>query len=206
MSSAASQWVNLQSLSSSVAFRILERCSGSVMFSSFRWDSFSPAKSSRVWKPCMHSRELSSCNTGEHKVYTCEIRQRRPVQKVRCSLPHRQADAVQHFFQGFGFGFASVGRVFAAFPPGRGALIGQEVHVNELKWAHLVVELPRPGAHRGLLDDVDDVSFLWKRQCVNTDGNTRKLLGIISSNSVTISGFSSIFENLSSDLRWWSLV
>lgn len=58
----ALQSVDLQSLSSSVAFRILDRCSGSVMFSSLRWDSFNPEKSSMVWKPCMDSKELSSWN------------------------------------------------------------------------------------------------------------------------------------------------
>lgn len=87
MSFAASQCINLQSLNSSVAFRILERCSGSVMFSSFRWDSFSPAKSSRVWKPCMDSKELSSCNTRENKVYISAIRQRWPSQRLLCSFP-----------------------------------------------------------------------------------------------------------------------
>lgn len=166
MSFAASQCINLQSLNSSVAFRILERCSGSVMFSSFRWDSFSPAKSSRVWKPCMDSKELSSCNMRENKVYISAIRQRWPSQQLLCSFPHHQADAVQDFLQGFGFGFGSVGFSAAAFPPGRGAFVGQEVHINELKGAHLVVELPGPGAHGGLLDDVDDVPFLWKERAL----------------------------------------
>lgn len=52
--------VDLQSLRSSEAFRILDRCSGSVIFNSLRCDSFSPVKSSRLWKPCMDSKELSS--------------------------------------------------------------------------------------------------------------------------------------------------
>lgn len=63
MESGASQCVDLQSLSISMAFRILEHLSGSVMFSSFRWDSLSPAKSSKLWKPCMDRTELSSWNT-----------------------------------------------------------------------------------------------------------------------------------------------
>lgn len=73
---------NLQSLSSSEAFRILERCSGSVMFSSLRWGSFSPAKSSRFWKPCMKSKEVSSCNTKEHEHLSCKHQRPRLLQKL----------------------------------------------------------------------------------------------------------------------------
>ncbi len=57
--------VALQSLSNSVAFSIFNRCSGSVMFSSFRWDSFRPLKSSKLWKPCMDRRDPSSWTNSE---------------------------------------------------------------------------------------------------------------------------------------------
>lgn len=77
--------------------------------------------------------------------------------KVSC---YRQTDAVQHLLQGFGFGFGSAGVTAAVFPPGWGALVRQEVDVDEFKGAHLVVELPRPRPHGGLLDDVNDVTFL----------------------------------------------
>lgn len=76
------------------------------------------------------------------------------------SVSYSKADAVQHLFQGFGFGFGSVGLAVAVSPPGRGALVRQQVDVDELKGAHFVVELPSPGPHRRLLNDVDDVSFL----------------------------------------------
>lgn len=71
-----------------------------------------------------------------------------------------KTDAVQHFLQGFGFGFALVVLAVLAFLPHRGALFGQYVDVDELEGAHFVVELPRPGSDRRLLDDIDDVSFL----------------------------------------------
>lgn len=76
---------------------------------------------------------------------------------------YRQADSVQHLLQGFGFEFGFVVLAVAASPPGRGALVRQEVDIDELKGAHFVVELPCPGPNRGLLDDVDDVSFLQER-------------------------------------------
>lgn len=50
----------LHSRSSSVTFIILAHCSGSVMFNSFRWDSFRPPKSSKFWKPCIDRRDPSS--------------------------------------------------------------------------------------------------------------------------------------------------
>lgn len=40
------------------------------------------------------------------------------------------------------------------------ALLGQNGHVDELEGAHLVVQLARPGAHRRLIDYMNDVSFL----------------------------------------------
>lgn len=45
-------------------------------------------------------------------------------------------------------------------PPGWGALIRQQVDIDELKGADFVVQLPSPRPHRGLLDDVDNVTFL----------------------------------------------
>lgn len=73
---------------------------------------------------------------------------------------YTEADAVQHLLQGFGFGLGSVGPAFAVSTPGRGAVFRQQVDVDELKGAHLVVELPCPGPDGRLLDDVDDISFL----------------------------------------------
>ncbi len=75
-------------------------------------------------------------------------------------MSYTQADAVQHLLQGFGFGFVLAVVVAAASPPDRWALFRQQVDVNELKGAHFVVELPCPGPNRGLLNDVDDVTFL----------------------------------------------
>lgn len=74
--------------------------------------------------------------------------------------PHRQAYAVQDLLQGFGLGFGSTVLAVAAPPPGCGAFIWEDADVDELEGAHLVVELPSPGAHWRLVDDVDDVSFL----------------------------------------------
>lgn len=74
-------------------------------------------------------------------------------------LSYSETDGVQHLLQGFGFGFGSAAPV-AVSPPGRGALVRQQVDVDELKGAHFVVELPCPGPCRWLLNDVDDVSFL----------------------------------------------
>jgi len=83
-----------------------------------------------------------------------------PVILLQCHKhgeSHSEADAVQDLLQGFGFGFGSAVLAVAASPPDRRALIGQQVDVDELKGAHFVVELPRPGPHRRLLNDVDDV-------------------------------------------------
>lgn len=160
----AFQCVNLQSFSSSQAFRILERCSGSVMFSSLRWDSCSPAKSSRVWKPCMDSKELSSWNREQHThghsggYPQCKQMTTSPASVWQTS--YIKADAVQHLFQGFGFGFGSTALVSVLFPPGWRAVFRQQVDVDELKGAHFVVELPCPDSNRRLLNDVDGVSFL----------------------------------------------
>lgn len=71
-----------------------------------------------------------------------------------------KTDAVQHLLQGFGFGFVSAGLAVTVSPPDGGALIRQQVDVDELEGAHFVVELPGPGPHRGLLNDVDEVTFL----------------------------------------------
>lgn len=68
-------------------------------------------------------------------------------------------DAVQHLLQTFGFEIGSAD-LAATFPPRWGALVRQEVDVDELKGAHLVIKLPCPCPHRGLLNDVDDVTFL----------------------------------------------
>lgn len=165
--------VNLQSLSSSEAFRIFDRCSGSVMFSSLRCDSFNPAKSSRLWKPCMDSKELSSWRVKAHShkhsggypgckqwvLLHCDKHQ---------SGSYIEADAVQHLLQGFGFGLGAVDFAVAVSLPGRGAFLRQQVNIDELKGAHFVVQLPRPGPHRGLLNDMDDVSFLEKRWRMST--------------------------------------
>lgn len=78
----------------------------------------------------------------------------------RCCFYH-QANAVKHLLQGLGFGFVLFTLAVSTPPPGRGALIRQEVDVDEFKGAHFVVELPSPSPNRRLLDDVDDVSFLW---------------------------------------------
>ena len=77
---------------------------------------------------------------------------------------YTEADAVQHLLQGFfGIGLCSVGFAFAVSAPGRGALFRQQVDVDEFKGAHLVVELPCPGPDGRLLNDVDEVSFLYER-------------------------------------------
>ena len=73
---------------------------------------------------------------------------------------HRQPDAVQDFLQGFGLGFGLLALAATALRPGWGALIGEQIDVDELEGAHLVVEFPCPGAHWRLVDDVDDVAFL----------------------------------------------
>lgn len=159
---------NLQSLSSSEAFRILDRCSGSVMFNSLRWDSPNPAKSSRVWKPCMDSKELSSwrgkAHSHEHSGGHSWCKQQ---VLLHCDKhqggSYIEANAVQHLLQGFGFGLRAVGPVVAVPLPGRGAFLRQQVYIDELKRAHFVVQFPCPGPHRGLLNDMDDVSFLEER-------------------------------------------
>ena len=48
-------------------------------------------------------------------------------------LSYMKPDAVQHLLQGFGFGFSSGGLAVAVSPPGRGALVRQQVDVDELK-------------------------------------------------------------------------
>lgn len=77
---------------------------------------------------------------------------------------HRQADAVQDLLQSFGLGRGVTVLAVAAPHSGHGAFVGEDVDVDELEGAHLAVELPGPGAHRRLVDDVDDVSFLRKRR------------------------------------------
>lgn len=74
-----------------------------------------------------------------------------------------QADAVQDLLQRFGFGFSLAGLAAAFSPPGWWAFLRQQVDVDELEGTHFVIELSCPGPHRGLLNDVDDVSFLEER-------------------------------------------
>lgn len=82
------------------------------------------------------------------------------TREVTARSTYRQADAVQDFLQGFGLGFGPAAFAVAAFPPGWRRLIRQKVDVDELEGSHFVVELSCPGSHGGLVDDVDNVTFL----------------------------------------------
>ena len=92
-------------------------------------------------------------------------------------VPYLQVDALQQLVEGLGL--EPLALAGAPALAGRGRLLGDDVHVDELEGAHPVVEQPGPGARRWLLDDADDVPFLgqgrwgWRRaQAGGWLGNT----------------------------------
>lgn len=73
-----------------------------------------------------------------------------------------EVDAIKELLHRLGLGASS-------FPPPPGGALGlllfliEHVHVDEFERAHLVVQQTHPGAHGGLADYVNDVSFLGRR-------------------------------------------
>ena len=76
---------------------------------------------------------------------------------------YTEADPVKDVLQKLVFGPGLACPALGSLPRHRYALVRQDVDVDELKGTHFGVQLPSPDAHGGLLDDLDDVTFLWGR-------------------------------------------